>query len=176
MSRVEKNIFGGNSPQRKWAPMNSWHAADATTLRILHLHLHSPLCILHSAFCTRHLGRRFQNSPAHTIPPPSFSPIFRPTPTAKCRRLAAINALVPVFLSFSGKLLLIPCYCCKLFMHFEVYLKHEQQQRNSLHGISNAVRDSHSVDLLLFVDFMNCFSCFTCSRSGALPSGHIWSP
>lgn len=71
------------------------------------------------------------------------------------------------------------CYCCKLFMHFEVYLKHESK-RSAL--LSSALlcpgQEFHSMAFqmlfflasrifsLLFVDFMYCFSCFTCPKWG----------
>lgn len=98
------------------------------------------------------------------------------------------------------------CYCCKLFMHFEVYLKHESK-RSALLALLCSARStllssglarnfipwhfkccffSHRASRIfswLFVDFMYCFSCFTCPKWGRsrghvrpVPCGHIWSP
>lgn len=87
------------------------------------------------------------------------------------------------------------CYCCKLFMHFEVYLKHTSKcSRISFQGIFQILLlvllllffSRISASHLLFVDFMYCFSCFTWlvwewewKRAPGwvlLPCGHIWSP
>lgn len=138
--------------------MNSWYAADATAFSILH-----------SEFWIR-----FQNSSTHTFRhrPQVHGPQYLDAPVplhhhqhhhppthhlckvqaAACnqRTCSCFSFLLrePVDVSTFGVAsvgwLVISCYCCKLFMHFEVYLKHEQQHRNSLHGISNVVQDSHS--------------------------------
>lgn len=68
------------------------------------------------------------------------------------------------------------CYCCKLFMHFEVYLKHESKRSAQLcSGLARNFIPWHfkccfflasRIFSLLFVDFMYCFSCFTCPKWG----------
>lgn len=196
MSSIVFFFFGGNSLQRKWDPMNSWYAADAdaTVFWILE----SPFSVLHSASrqsLSKYLG-------PHDFPRPALAvfPRFSTQLPLPLQSTAGWLQSTHLFLFFFllGEtllllLLLIPCYCCKLFMHFEVYLKHEQQHRNSLHGISNAVRDScsyynshsstsASVDLCSAPAFARCcllilWTVFLASLAlGWVPSGHIWSP
>lgn len=117
--------------------MNSWRRGEffkiATSHRTRARHEQPTLLLLHSSCCCRCLP-----------------------PAACCmpRSCLAINALVPVpvpvLLLWLGA---ASCYCCKLFMHFEVYLKHESKRSAllarrcsalpwpgiSFHGISNVV-------------------------------------
>lgn len=98
---------------------------------------------------------------------------------------------LPVLLMWLGT---ASCYCCKLFMHFEVYLKQESK-RSALLALLCPGQEFHSMAFQmlfflasrifswLFVDFMYCFSCFTCPKWGRsrghvrpVPCGHIWSP
>lgn len=156
--------------------MNSWYAADATAFCTLR----SPLFVLHAAFRTRPLSRRFQNSPTHTAFPPTF-PRFRLIFHHPLQSAGGWLQSTHLFLFFLASRGIAACYCCKLFMHFEVYLKHEQQHSPRIPCTAfqmlfeipipipiSRFCSSASALLLLFVDFMNCFSCFTCSQSGAL--------
>lgn len=108
--KSEKEEEEGKTGRHCADAMNSWRRGEffkiATSHRTRARHEQPTLLLLHSSCCC--------------------------LPLAACcmpRSCLAINALVPVpvpvLLLWLGA---ASCYCCKLFMHFEVYLKHESKR------------------------------------------------